>query len=173
MIEGGSSNETFLLEALETDVCLDRPCGAPIPSLSVATMSQTRVPIPVRIAGWPELIYTDRVPESPVIPAEVARMVREFRRRLQEQLGSELHDVRLFGSYARGTAHEASDVDVLVVLERLDYRKQRNVLDIAGDLFVETNILLSPTVFEIATYRKHVEQRRPLASEIEQQGLRI
>jgi predicted nucleotidyltransferase len=108
-----------------------------------------------------------------MIPVEVARVVREFQRRLRVHFGSELHEVRLFGSYARGSAHEASDVDVLVLLDRLDYRRQRAVLDLAGDLFVETNLLLSPTVFETATYRQHVDQQRPLASEIERQGIGV
>jgi uncharacterized protein (UPF0332 family)/predicted nucleotidyltransferase len=121
------------------------------------------------IAGWPELAYSRQVPEL-AVPVEVARVLREFLRRLRDHFGAKLHEVRLFGSYARGSAHEASDIDVLVLLDRLDYQTQRAVLDIAGDLFVETNLLLSPTVFEEATYRQHVVQERPLASDIERQG---
>lgn len=105
------------------------------------------------------------------IPVEVSRVVREFRRRLEGRFGSALYDIRLFGSYARGTAHEGSDVDVFVLLDELDYTKQRDVLNIAGDLFAETNLLLSPTVFGFATYSQHLEQERPLACEIHQQGI--
>jgi predicted nucleotidyltransferase len=105
------------------------------------------------------------------IPVEVSRVVREFRRRLEGRFGSALYDIRLFGSYARGTAHEGSDIDVFVLLDELDYPRQRDVLNIAGDLFAETNLLLSPTVFGFATYSQHLEQERPLAREIHQQGI--
>jgi hypothetical protein len=47
--------------------------------------------------------------------------------------------------------HAESEVDVLVWLDRLDYRNQRHVLDTAGDLFVEMNLLPSPMVFENET----------------------
>ncbi|HEU4582280.1 MAG TPA: HEPN domain-containing protein [Polyangiaceae bacterium] len=101
------------------------------------------------------------------IPLEVVRLVRTFEERLRERFGAELCDVRLFGSYARGAGHEGSDVDVLVLLERLDYARQRDVLNIAGDLLVDSDLLLSPTVFDRARYRAHLDQGRPLAAEIE------
>lgn len=107
------------------------------------------------------------------VPVEVIRVVREFERRLKAHFGSQLHDVRLFGSYARGTAHEDSDVDVFVLLDHLDYVTQRDVLNIGGDLFAETNLLLSPTVFAAATYHHQLAQERPLASEIAQHGRRV
>lgn len=106
------------------------------------------------------------------IPDEVTRVVNELERRLRERFGPELYDVRLFGSYARGAGNEDSDVDVFVLLEHIDYQRQRDVFDIAGDLFAETNILVSPTVFDVETYRRHLEQERPLVTEIEREGLR-
>jgi uncharacterized protein len=107
------------------------------------------------------------------VPLEVQRVVRDFRRRLSEHFGSRLSDVRLFGSYARGAAHEDSDVDVFVLLDRMDYVTQRDVLNIAGDLFFETNLLVSPSVFGRAVYEAHRAEGRPLISEIEEQGVRL
>jgi uncharacterized protein len=126
------------------------------------------------VAGHAALPYTFGVMATlPRVPTEVARVVREFEVRLRERFGSELRDVRLFGSYARGTAHEDSDVDVFVLLDTLDYVRQRDVLNLAGDLFLETNLLVSPSVFGAAAHRLHLEQERPLAREIERQGIRI
>jgi nucleotidyltransferase-like protein len=110
---------------------------------------------------------------TPRVPVEVQRVVRAFHRRLCEHFGSRLCDVRLFGSYARGTANENSDVDVFVLLEELDYAGQRDVFRIAGGLFVDTHLLLSPTVFGRSLYQAHLDQRRPLVSAIERQGLRL
>jgi predicted nucleotidyltransferase len=43
------------------------------------------------------------------LPWEIAR---EYGDRLRSMFGARLRDVRVFGSYARGTAHEESDIDV-------------------------------------------------------------
>ncbi len=107
------------------------------------------------------------------VPLEVQRVMRDFQCRLQRHFGSRLRDVRLFGSYARGAAHEDSDVDVFVLLDQMDYEAQRDVLNIAADLFVETNLFVSPSVFGQAVYEAHRDQERPLISQIEQQGLRF
>jgi predicted nucleotidyltransferase len=112
------------------------------------------------------------IPE-PVVSAEVVRIVRDFHGRLRERFGSELCDVRLFGSHARGTASEDSDIDVFVLLEHCNYASQRDVLNIAGDLLLENNLILSPTVFARSLYRFHLAQERPLATEIQRQGLRL
>ena len=47
--------------------------------------------------------------------------------------GARLREVVLFGSWARGDAHEESDVDVLVVVDDLDERERRNVMDASYD----------------------------------------
>jgi uncharacterized protein len=50
--------------------------------------------------------------------------IRSILRKLKENLGrlygERLKGVYLFGSYARGEADEESDVDVLIVLDRVD-----------------------------------------------------
>jgi predicted nucleotidyltransferase len=107
------------------------------------------------------------------VPVEVVRVVRRFAECLRERFGSELCDVQLFGSYARGTAGEDSDIDVFVVLERVDYAVQRDVYDIAGDLFADTGLLVSATVFARSLYETHRAQQRPLVAEIEREGLRL
>lgn len=48
---------------------------------------------------------------------EIASLLR---RRLERAYGDRLRGVYLFGSHARGTAEPESDVDVLIVLDRID-----------------------------------------------------
>lgn len=47
----------------------------------------------------------------------IAVLLRALRQRLNALYGERLHAVVLYGSHARGEATEASDVDVMVVLE--------------------------------------------------------
>lgn len=106
-------------------------------------------------------------------PGLVAETVRELKRRLEKEFGADLLDVRLFGSYARGEANEDSDVDVFVLLRTADWHERKLVLDVAGDLFAETDLLVSPTVFDLARWEEWRRQERLLVMDIERDGIRI
>jgi uncharacterized protein len=101
----------------------------------------------------------------------VARTVGELRSRLMSRFGADLMDLRLFGSHARGEANEESDVDVFVLLRTAEWSDRRAVLDIAGDLFAETGLLISPTVFDATRYEEWRRQERPLVMDIERDGI--
>jgi predicted nucleotidyltransferase len=103
--------------------------------------------------------------------ARISSALAEFRRRLVSRFGADLLDLRLFGSYARGEASEDSDVDVFVLLRSATWAERRDVLDIAGDLFFELDLLISPTVFEAARYADWKSQERPLVMDIERDGI--
>lgn len=62
--------------------------------------------------------------ETPSAPL-VHTVVAEFARELRQRYGEAVHEVRLFGSFARGGAHEDSDVDVAVVLDQETYERWR------------------------------------------------
>ena len=80
-------------------------------------------------------------------------------------------DVRLFGSCARGQMREDSDVDVAVVLERVDWETKRNVIDLASSIGLEHDVLLSPTVLDRETFERWRVQERLLVMDIEREGL--
>jgi predicted nucleotidyltransferase len=59
----------------------------------------------------------------------------EFRRRLTDHFGQRLVGLTLFGSYARGEAGPDSDIDVAVVLDRIDGHAERVwPMQLSGDL---------------------------------------
>lgn len=103
----------------------------------------------------------------------VAQVLAEFRDRLSRRFGADLVDVRLFGSLARGEATEESDADVFVLLRTVGWSERRAVLDIAGDLFAERDVLLSPSVFDVARYEEWRRQERPLVMDIERDGVAV
>ena len=47
----------------------------------------------------------------------VRETIREFKQEIEKLYGPRLKDVILYGSWARGDATEASDIDLLIVLE--------------------------------------------------------
>lgn len=79
---------------------------------------------------------------------DVRLIVKELKQILVENLGDLVADVVLFGSQLKGTAHQDSDVDVLIVLNS-DYdrllKKKINKLcyqiDLKHEVFLDTQII--------------------------------
>jgi hypothetical protein len=107
------------------------------------------------------------------------RIVREtldaFVRGVRERFGDRVADIRLFGSYARGEAHENSDVDCLVLLDHVEREDDRAVTDLAADLIwqIGGGVVVSPLIMSTAEFEswKARERRTPL--EIEREGIRL
>lgn len=103
----------------------------------------------------------------------LADLLSRYASELRKRYGKDVQDVRLFGSYARGGAHEGSDIDVAVVLKSIDWQRKAEVIDLATDLGLERGVRLSPTVLEKGLYDHWREQERPLVMDIESEGIAI
>ncbi|HUP25495.1 MAG TPA: nucleotidyltransferase domain-containing protein [Thermoanaerobaculia bacterium] len=112
----------------------------------------------------------DRVrPASPL----VRQMTEQFAAKLRERFGERVLSIRLFGSFAKGGAHEHSDIDVAVVFDRLDWPTKREAIELAIDVEQESGFAISlmPTVFDRAKYELWREQERALVRDIENEGI--
>lgn len=98
---------------------------------------------------------------------------REFAGALRERYRDALVDVRLFGSCARGEMHEDSDVDIAVVLERIDWRMKCDVIDLSTGIGLVHDVLLSPTVLDRATFERWRAQERAFVMDIERDGVAL
>ena len=72
-------------------------------------------------------------------------LLSELKSRLFDLYGGRLKGVYLFGSYARDEADEESDVDVLIVLDRVDdYSAEiAHTSEVIAELSLENSIALS------------------------------
>ncbi len=101
----------------------------------------------------------------------VATALERFANAVRETYGDAVVDIRLFGSYARSSAHERADVDVAVVLAEAGWEIRRDVIDLATDVGIAYGLSLSPTVFDRASWERWRSQDRPLTRDIEQEGI--
>jgi len=79
------------------------------------------------------------------LPPDLAEVVAELRKGLEELYEERFRDLLLYGSFARGDAREGSDVDLLLLLDgpvNLGREITRTV-DISAPLSLEHDILLS------------------------------
>jgi len=99
-----------------------------------------------------------------------------FKQALTARFGARLRELTLFGSYARGEAHEDSDVDVLVVIDGLTEDERREVMDLAYDADSadrEAWVGLSPLPYSEVQVSDLRQRQRLLLRDIDQQGVRL
>lgn len=79
------------------------------------------------------------------LPHLVGLAVQDLKRELQELYGHRLKSVMLYGSYARGDFHDASDIDVLVVLSGAVNTSDEisRISFLASEVCLRHNVLIS------------------------------
>ena len=80
------------------------------------------------------------------LPLDIQSMLNDFILIMQEHYGAALHSILLYGSYARGEAHEESDIDVLLVLDKKEvdiYEELTDIISLTYDLDIEYSQALS------------------------------
>jgi len=109
----------------------------------------------------------------PVNPG-IQVLLAAYRRLLEEHFGERLVQLTLFGSYARGDARADSDVDVAVVLDRIDRPAERTLpMELAGDLVVSHEFVITPLVLSVSELSLLHEREDLLASNLDREGVAI
>jgi predicted nucleotidyltransferase len=76
-----------------------------------------------------------------------------------------------FGSRARGQANPDSDFDICVVVNELDAKADRLVMDIAWEIGFEADILISVIPFSIEEFNAGPLSASPLVRVIKEDGI--
>lgn len=79
--------------------------------------------------------------------SDLSRALAEFSAAIARQQGDRFRHAVLFGSHARGTSHEQSDVDVAVILSEMPDGLIDTTIamtDVAYDVLLDTGIDIQP-----------------------------
>jgi len=82
--------------------------------------------------------------------------VEEFVRRVLGRYKDKIESIILFGSVARSEAKEDSDIDILIVVKKEDFKLRRALIGVAFDILLETGKDISVKVLS----KNEFEDRR-------------
>ncbi|HHN64660.1 MAG TPA: nucleotidyltransferase domain-containing protein [Nitrospirae bacterium] len=100
------------------------------------------------------------------------KILERFKSLLQKKLS--VHKIVLFGSRARGDSTEYSDMDVLVVLDKINSKADRDyVSECAWEAGFEHGIVIVPVVYSRDEWENSPERSSLLAMAIEKEGVPI
>ncbi|OGX03085.1 MAG: hypothetical protein A3G87_09525 [Omnitrophica bacterium RIFCSPLOWO2_12_FULL_50_11] len=97
--------------------------------------------------------------------------LNRFKEILTKQFGSEIVSVHLFGSKARGDTLEESDIDILVVTERDDWRLKEQVGKVATTILLDYGVYLSVKVLGKSFRQRLIHLDSPFLRNILREGI--
>lgn len=109
------------------------------------------------------------------MPPIIGDALERFARAVRDRFGARASEIVLFGSYARGSAHEDSDVDVLVVVDDLTDREELEVLDLADAIKRSSAewVGIAPLPLSTARATELRSRGRALWTDIAAEGVRL
>ena len=105
----------------------------------------------------------------------IKHAVYQFSKELKRMLGNRLVCVILYGSYARGTYHDNSDVDIMILVNMTEgeIRLIKNsIYDLAFEIEMNTGIDIAPIIKEKQQYEYWVDTL-PFYKNIRDEGIVI
>jgi predicted nucleotidyltransferase len=97
-------------------------------------------------------------------PGALERFVEE----IKKKYGKRIKKVILFGSYARGEQTLESDIDILILIDKEDFRLRRAIVDLSFDYFLKYRVDISPKVISKEDFKENLQY--PFMKAVEEEG---
>ena len=104
--------------------------------------------------------------------ANSRKILTELKKSLQRNLGSQIQDVILFGSYSKNQQSKYSDLDVLIVTKNICGWKERNLIrGICYDHSVDNDILIDSKIISQHEIEQEFWGKHPLIKDALKTGV--
>jgi predicted nucleotidyltransferase len=91
---------------------------------------------------------------------------------LVARFGQDIQDVILFGSRVTGTAHEDSDYDVLIILNRdYDWQYRHNIISAIYELELEHDVFIDAKIISELELHNTIKGKHPLFADAIREGI--
>ena len=101
------------------------------------------------------------------------KALKNFKEVLIRQFGSEIVDIRLFGSKARGDSHKESDIDILVTTQQDDWHLKERIGKVATDILLDYGVYLSVKVMGRSSQKKLIYVGSPFMRNSMSEGIAL
>lgn len=101
------------------------------------------------------------------------KALSEFKGILNSTFGNNIKTLLLYGSKAKGTSTKESDIDVFVLIDKGGFEIRDQIVDIAYDLFLKYDILISPRVIDISEYNLLMRWKTSFIKNLEKDSIKI
>lgn len=107
------------------------------------------------------------------LPVQIDKALADFCHQLRAKLPDNILEVRLFGSFAKGSADPDSDIDVLIVLKRKDKLTKEIILDTQVEINLKHNVFISIILKDEDEYSYPVFRQSLLFRNLQEEGLTL
>ena len=101
------------------------------------------------------------------------RALEELRTSLSGWLRPHCVRMILFGSKVRGDDDEESDLDVALIVNRLDRALKRQIFDLVADIELKHDVVIGSWVVSSEEFQDLRSRERRIALDIEQEGIQL
>jgi len=99
------------------------------------------------------------------------KIVERFKQLVSQKV--KVHEIRVFGSRARGDATEESDLDILVVVDYLDHAIEKYISDCAWEAGFPNDIVIMPVAICLDTLRNSPIRESVFIKNVYREGVSV
>ena len=99
------------------------------------------------------------------------QIVERFKELVSKKV--KIHELKVFGSRARGDANPESDLDVLVVVEQLDHTIERYISDCAWEAGFPEDVIVMPVAISLDTLRNRPIRESVFIKNVYREGIAV
>lgn len=81
--------------------------------------------------------------------------------------------MKLFGSKVRGESDEESDIDIVVVIEDVNWAIEKDIYEICFYIGLKYDVLISPIIYSMREVNDTLTQATPFFKAVEKEGILI
>lgn len=107
------------------------------------------------------------------LPERDRRAVETFSERVWQTYPKQVRQMVLFGSKARGDSHAYSDLDVLLIVDREDWRFSHAISSIAADVSLAYDVLIGPRIISQERWARMRHHRITLYENVQADGIEL
>jgi len=101
------------------------------------------------------------------------KAINEFSSTIKQILGSNVVDIRLFGSVARDTATPESDIDILIIVLKEDKLVKEAAINVAVDVNLDYDVVISPIVMSKEHFMGPLFKETHFYKSVEREGISL